>query len=264
MAVLYNVYRFGSIDEWAIRVRDGLVEIREGTRGARATYRAIPRRACVNGDPDAEMARHVKRTVAAGFLHYGKGDFPNDRLRSVGRADPKRLTLQWWPRSPVSLDAFDAVAMYLAEVFGRFGARAEAARKDASGTLTLVVPTDAGRWGVRLDRHSRLHDWLNIAPPRVRCDHGALPVLALLYLQRRFPGALDLSYDPAQHPDDARPQPRLSPHDYWLGGDVAPYEHTGRIGEALGMTPAPRISPRRLPGALALSVDGSAPPRLWF
>lgn len=199
MTVLYNVYRFGSIDEWAIRVREGRVEIREGTRGARAIYRAIPREACVNGDPDAEMARLVKRTVAAGFLHYGVGDFPNDRLRSVGRSDPKRLTLYWWPRSPVSLDAFDAVAMYLAEVFGRFGARAGADRKDVGGALTLIVPTGGGRWGVRLDRHGRLHDW--------------------------------------------------------LGEDVAPYEDTRLIGEALGMTTAPLLGPRSLPGAL---------PQLWF
>ena len=203
MAVLYNVYRLRALNEWAIRVRDGLVEIREGTRGARATYEAIPDDECAGGDPEQDMARRVRERVAAGYLHYGTGDFPNDRLRLVGRADPERLALYWSPCAPVSHDAFDTVAVYLAEMFGRFGARAEAARNDASGARTLIVATDAGRWGVRLNRHRRLHDWLDIAPPRVRRDHGALPVLALRYLQTRFPRALALSYDPQHRPDEA-------------------------------------------------------------
>ena len=264
MAVLYNVYRLRALNEWAIRVRDGRVEIREGTRGARATYEAIPDDECAGGDPEEDMARRVRERVAAGYLHYGTGDFPNDRLRRVGRADPERLALYWSPCAPVSHDAFDTVAAYLAELFGRFGARAQATRIDASGALALIVSTDGGRWGVRLNRHSRLHDRLNIAPPRVRRDHGTLPVLALRYLQTRFPRALALSYDPQHRPDEAPPQPRLSPHDYWLGEDVAPYEDTLRIGEALGMEPVELRSPGTLPGALPLAVHGSAPPRLWF
>ena len=91
MAVLYKGYRFRAVDEWSIRVRGALLEIREGTRGARATYEGFDRDQCVNADPAAEMARREDERVRYGYLHYGHGHFPNDRLRRVGRTDPERL-----------------------------------------------------------------------------------------------------------------------------------------------------------------------------
>ena len=260
MAVLYNLYRHRGVDEWAIRVRGDQVEIRQGTRGARATYEAIDRDRCVNGDPAAEKVRWLKRIVRDGYLHYALGDFPNDRFRQVRGGNLRRLFLNWDARAAVSPQAFDNVAESLVEVFRRFGEEAEVRRDGILSSSTLVVPTPAGRWGVRLNLQNRLCVWQKTATTWIRPGQGTLPVLALLYLQAAFPSAIELICDPRAPGDGEAPRPRMAPHDYWLGDEVSPYERTSKIGAALGMRQAPvlRLRPLRV-----LAADAGPAPT-WF
>ena len=260
MPVLYNLYRHRGVDEWAIRVRGDQVEIRQGTRGARAAYEAIDRDRCMSGDPAAEMARREKDIVRDGYLYHGQGDFPNDLFRRVGRSNVSRLFLYWAARGTISRDAFGHVAEYLVEVFSLCGEEAEVRRADFCDRPTLVVSTPDGRWGVRLDLQNRLRDWHKDPYPRIRRAQGTLPVLALLYLQAAFPSALELTCDLRAPGDGEAPQPRMAPYDYWLGDEVSPYERTSKIGAALGIPPHPLLRLRPLP---VLAADACLAP-VWF
>ena len=198
--------------------------------------------------------------VDSGFLYCGSGDFPNDRLRRVGLADAPRLNLQWVPRGPVPRSGFTRVIEHFAATVRALGNPLHRVADVTEDALELRLPSGQGRCGVWLTEENRMEDLIRIRPRTVHEAHGALPVLLLLYLRERFPGALDFALDPDRTPKNLHPELRLAPHDYWLGDDVAPYDGTRQLAIALGMGPAPTLRPRPLP----MLADGNAPPPLWF
>lgn len=263
---LYRVFRRRAIDEWSVRVCGDRVEIREGTRNARTTHTVIPREECVRLDPQAEMNRLVKERIRCGYLTYGRGDFPNARLRLVAGKAPDRLPLEWAPRAPLHRDAFARTALRMVRKLCRAGVRADWEPNQETGVLEMSIPTpnrpwgSGGRWGVRLGSRGHLEDSFSPTPRTLSARYGTLPILALLHLQDAYPNAFAFTANPHWWDHDEEPAPRLARTDYWLGEEVGPYEDTVRAALALGIPPVPdrRLTP------LPVLIDDSGPPPLMF
>lgn len=260
MAELYSVCRFRGLDEWAIRARRTLVEIRRGARDTKATCETIERTRCARPDPLVEMKLRQADKLDSGFLYDGPGDLPNDRLGRVDLGDAPRLNLQWVPRGPVPRSGFTRVIEHFAERVRAPGNPLHKVADVTEDALELRLPCGQGRSGVWQTEENRVEDPIRIRPRTVHEGRSALPVLLLQYLRERCPGALDFALDPDHASKRVYPALRLALHDYWLGDDVTPYDGTRPLAIALGMAPAPTLRLRPLP----MLADCNAPPPPWF
>ena len=210
------------------------------------------------------MNRLVKERIRCGYLTYGRGDFPNERLRLVAGKAPDRAATGVGTHGRRSTETRSRGPPFAwSESCVVPACVPTGTPNQETGVLEMSIPTPNGpwgsgdRWGVRpgLSRPSGGFVQPHSANPICTLRHAADPGVCCIY-RIRFRMRLRSPLTRIGGTIDEEPAPRLARTDYWLGEDVGPYEDTVRAALALGIPPVPdrRLTP------LPVLIDDSGPP----
>ena len=130
----------------------------------------------------------------------------------------------------------------------------------ADARCGLSVETPNRHWMVRLQPNGVLTEVGRDAAPtraesgRLLTADGTVPFLALMRIEREFPGAVRFVW--VEQTDAWTVKPKLEAGDPYLGSDAGKFGETVRIAIELGLHPS----------AAGRCVNGrdSGPPPLWF
>ena len=254
---LFSVYRRDTDPgkppmEWAAREDGGEIEICFGVSG-RTAERV---RGSVSVWGSFEELSESK--AQAGYVLAGFGDYPNDRLRLLYEWDPERNltvpvgTLNWVACKAIEQAPFEALMERIREGLTGIGVSAHLPGSRDGERPGLVVETLTGEWAISLQPNGTLTDRGRTGPGRVPPAAGTLPMVALLRIEREFPGTLEFVWNSNRSP--LRLEPEVDPEDEWLGTTVGRWDDTVAAAGAVGLIPAQVLREQER--------DGPTP--MWF
>lgn len=242
--------------EWAAREDGDKIEVWAGVSGD--TVQRVHGSASVWGSFDEISGRKVRE----GYVLVGYGDYPDGRLRLLYAWDPEAErkvpagTLHWVSCKAVERSAFEALTERMAEGLTRVGVSAHAPNARGGGRPGLAVETLEGEWAIRLQPDGALTERGRTGPGRVTPAQGTLPTVAMLRIERAFPGSIAFvwtSGHTTSRRTALRMHPEVVPHDTWLGTAAGRFEDTERAAKAVGL----------FPGLLPVEERGGPKP-IWF
>ena len=217
---LYAVYRHLESEhegtDWAFRVHDGSLQIRHGPIDGEAGLITIPARLCHKETPWMEAR------------------------------------MNWVACKAIEQAPFEALMERIREGLTGIGVSAHLPGSRDGERPGLVVETLTGEWAISLQPNGTLTDRGRTGPGRVPPAAGTLPMVALLRIEREFPGTLEFVWNSNRSP--LRLEPEVDPEDEWLGTTVGRWDDTVAAAGAVGLIPAQVLREQER--------DGPTP--MWF
>ena len=263
---LYAVYRRtgsqGAPMEQAIRVCGNRVEIRSGRAGEATEMLRVFRNSCLAKSPWSEMKWRRCEWLRDGYALVGYAECEDGHLRVRHRVEPappeaqpndEGLSLHWGTTAPFDLRRLEDTILDTAKALRQAGLVAAARTIHVDAWCGLCIETPNRLWAIRLQPDGALTEvgeQQNAA--RLLKADGPAPLLALMRIERDFPGAVEFLW--LEQSDAWRLEPEIRADDPYLGEAVGPFEETVRVARALGLCPAA--------APLMCRQDGPAP--LWF
>lgn len=266
----YMIYRRDQDVVWdrAIGIWGEEVRIRTGRAGEVTHLDRVTRNNCLQNDPWQEMQWRCVQWVGDGYTLIGYGSCQDGRLRLIHQAEPvppqaqpkdDRLALHWRTTRSFEPDELEPVLRGIASKLGSAGVTATAHEMLVDGRCDLSVETPNRHWMIRLQPNGVLtevgRDSAPVRPEsgRLLVADGTVPVLALMRIERAFPGAVRFVW--VEQTDAWTVEPKLEAGDPCLGSAAGQFGETVRIATELGLRPRVQVVVDGLD-------SGTAP--LWF